>query len=138
MPLVGLFRRNDAIEQGLILIRARAMRALSVRPLAPLRYDVDALIEKFPGARDCSRDPAHLDIRAKYEGYIARRTARLSARRNGKLAHSGNDHYASIKACATKRAKSSSPSLPEAWASAANQRITPADVMVLAIHLDRK
>ena len=110
--------RRDAIEQGLSLLRAtRNAPGTAFDHLRRSDVTWDALIATFPAASVIRSDiRPHLDIRAKYEGYIARQDRQIerSAQWETKLIPPPSTTQPS-KDSATKPARSSTRSRREAW-----------------------
>ncbi|HEY8750078.1 MAG TPA: tRNA uridine-5-carboxymethylaminomethyl(34) synthesis enzyme MnmG [Tepidisphaeraceae bacterium] len=134
--------RQKSIDEGLSLLRTQRNADLTAFDYLR-RSDVtwEALVAAFPGVSAITPDTGRLlDIRAKYEGYIARQDRQIerSAHWEAKLIPSTID-YATIKGLRNEARQKLGTFTPRSLGQALRiSGITPADVMVLAIHLDRR
>jgi tRNA uridine 5-carboxymethylaminomethyl modification enzyme len=137
----GFVSRREALSTTMALLREQ--RVDGVNALEWLRRsetDWDKLAAKLPAAGGVGRETGRLiEIRVKYEGYIARQQRQIErfALLESKLIPSGIDYRAVVglrNEARTKLAKFAPRSLGQALRISG---ITPADVTVLAIHLQR-
>src|SRR4029079_12898812 len=133
--------RNSAIERGVDLLRAtRNANGSAFDHLRRSDVTWNELIERFPAvAAICEEVRPHLDIRAKYEGYIARQDRQIerSAQWEAKLIPPGID-YATIKGLRNEARQKLVTFTPRSLGQALRiSGITPADVTLSAVHLQR-
>ena len=133
--------RRDAVSAGISLLRAsRVGDVAAMDYLRRSEVTWPDLVARVPEAVAISPDVGRLiDIRAKYEGYIARQDRQIerSAQWETKLIPPTVDysHVVGLRNEARQKlAKFTPRSLGQALRISG---ITPADVTVLAIHLDR-
>jgi tRNA uridine 5-carboxymethylaminomethyl modification enzyme len=133
--------RRDAIAAGIELLRAN--RIGDVPALEYLRRsDVmwSDLVGKLPVAAAIPADVGRqVDIRIKYEGYIARQDRQIErfAKMETKLIPAAID-YAKVAGLRNEAKQKLSKFTPRSLGQALRiSGITPADVTLLAIHLDR-
>jgi tRNA uridine 5-carboxymethylaminomethyl modification enzyme len=133
--------RSEAIESGVALLKStRNAGGSAFDHLRRSDVSWERLAEAFPFVAAIGEEVRpHLDIRAKYEGYIARQDRQIerSAQWEAKLIPPGID-YATIKGLRNEARQKLHTFTPRSLGQALRiSGITPADVMVLAIHLDR-
>jgi tRNA uridine 5-carboxymethylaminomethyl modification enzyme len=133
--------RMQAIRNGIALLRAS--RVGDVSAFDYLRRSEVSWVDlagKVPAAAAIEAGVGRLiDIRAKYEGYIARQDKQIerSAQWETKLIPQSVD-YASVVGLRNEARQKFSKFTPRSLGQALRiSGITPADVTVLAIHLDR-
>jgi tRNA uridine 5-carboxymethylaminomethyl modification enzyme len=134
--------RRQSIAQGLALLQD--MREGELKAIDYLRRSEVTwrdLLQRFPQAS--AIDPTigwQIEIRAKYEGYIARADKQIErfAQMEGKLIPATFD-YARVTGLRNEARQKLTKFTPRSLGQALRiSGITPADVTVLAIHLDRK
>jgi tRNA uridine 5-carboxymethylaminomethyl modification enzyme len=134
--------RSNAIDGGLSLLRAtRNPTGSAFDHLRRSDVTWETLVATHPAVAAIAPGiRPHLDIRAKYEGYIARQDRQIerSAQWEAKLIPPTID-YATIKGLRNEARQKLLTFTPRSLGQALRiSGITPADVMVLAIHLDRR
>ena len=133
--------RRDAVEDGIALLRgARIGDVSGFDYLRRSEVTWQVLADELPAARVLSDDVGRLiEIRAKYEGYIARQDRQIErfAQLECKLIPSSID-YARVVGLGNEARQKLSTFTPRSLGQALRiSGITPADVTVLAIHLGR-
>ncbi len=136
-----LSRRRDAIVAGESLLRSHRIGDGSAFDyLRRSEVAWDELCTKLPEAAAVPVDVRRpIDIRAKYEGYIARQDRQIErfAQMESKLIPTSID-YASVTGLRNEAKQKLSRFTPRSLGQALRiSGITPADVTVLAIHLSR-
>jgi tRNA uridine 5-carboxymethylaminomethyl modification enzyme len=133
--------RRDEIERGMEMLRtSRVDGTLAADFLRRSESDWAKLSEIFPLAREIPSDIAmQLEIRVKYAGYIAKQDKQIErfAKMENKLIPLSLDYgrVTGLRNEALQKLKTFTPrSLGQALRISG---ITPADVTLLAIHLDR-
>ena len=133
--------RRDAIESGVALLRTnRIDGAMAFDRLRRSDTDWRKLTEQLPAAAALPADVGRaIEVRAKYEGYIARQDKQIErfTRMEHKLIPTSLDYSRVVglrNEARQKLAKFTPRSLGQALRISG---ITPADVTVLAIHLER-
>jgi len=133
--------RRDAVANGIALLRsARVNDSTGMDFLRRSDVTWNDLVQKFPAAAAIAPHVGRLiEIRAKYEGYIARQDKQIerSAQWETKLIPQTID-YARVVGLRNEARQKLSKFTPRSLGQALRiSGITPADVTVLAIHLDR-
>jgi len=133
--------RSEAIENGVALLKStRNAGGSAFDHLRRSDVNWERLTESFPAVAVIEEEVRpHLDIRAKYEGYIARQDRQIerSAQWEAKLIPPGID-YATVKGLRNEARQKLHTFTPRSLGQALRiSGITPADVMVLAIHLGK-
>ena len=133
--------RREAIEQGVALLstqREGELRALDYLRRSEISWD--DMVAKFPAATAIAPDVGwQIEIRAKYEGYIARADKQIErfAQMENKLIPPTLD-YTRVMGLRNEARQKLSKFNPRSLGQALRiSGITPADVTVLAIHLER-
>jgi tRNA uridine 5-carboxymethylaminomethyl modification enzyme len=134
--------RRDAIASGISLLQAtRLGDGTAMDYLRRSEVSWDDLATRVPAASELARDVGRLiEIRAKYEGYIARQDKQIerSAQWEMKLIPPTID-YAAVVGLRNEARQKLSQFTPRSLGQALRiSGITPADVTVLAIHMERK
>ncbi|MGH7213666.1 MAG: tRNA uridine-5-carboxymethylaminomethyl(34) synthesis enzyme MnmG [Tepidisphaeraceae bacterium] len=134
--------RRDAVAGGIDLLKASRVDGLpAIDFLRRSQNDWRGLVEKLPEARAIAPDVARLiDVRVKYEGYIARQDRQIErfAKLETKLIPTGLD-YAKVIGLRNEARQKLTKFGPRSLGQALRiSGITPADVTLLAIHLQRK
>ncbi len=134
-------QRRDAIADGLDLVRMN--RVGDVPAVDYLRRsDVDwaQLVEKAPALTAISSDVGwQIEVRIKYQGYIARQDRQIErfSKMESKLIPSSID-YRAVTGLRNEAKQKLSKFTPRSLGQALRiSGITPADVTLLAVHLDR-
>ncbi len=134
--------RRDAIASGIETLRATRADGISAFDfLRRSETDWPALLAKFPMmGESIAPDVARLiEIRVKYDGYIARQTRQIErmSQLESKLIPASID-YASVVGLRNEARQKLAKFTPRSLGQALRiSGITPADMTVLAIHLDR-
>ena len=134
--------RRDAIDSGVEMLRAARVDGVPAFDWLR-RGDADwaALRARLPAAAALARDVGRqIEVRAKYEGYIARQDRAIErfAQMEQKLIPTGVD-YAAVAGLRNEARQKFTRFTPRSLGQALRiSGITPADVTVLAIHLDRR
>jgi tRNA uridine 5-carboxymethylaminomethyl modification enzyme len=134
--------RRDAVERGLDLLRqSRIDGALASDWLRRPDNTWDALTQRLPAAEPIAQDVARLiEIRVKYEGYIARQDRQIErfAKLETKLIPVNID-YRTVTGLRNEARQKLSTFNPRSLGQALRiSGITPADVTLLAVHLERR
>lgn len=134
--------RRDAIAGGITMLQgARVGDSTAMEYLRRSEVSWDDLAQRVPAASELSREVGRLiEIRAKYEGYIARQDKQIerSAQWEMKLIPATID-YTAVVGLRNEARQKLSKFTPRSLGQALRiSGITPADVTVLAIHLDRR
>jgi tRNA uridine 5-carboxymethylaminomethyl modification enzyme len=134
--------RRDAVADAIELLRtSRIDGVLASDWLRRSEHDWSALVEQLPTARTIAPDVARqIEIRIKYEGYIARQDKQIErfAKMESKLIPPSLD-YAAVIGLRNEARQKLSKFTPRSLGQALRiSGITPADVTLLAIHLERR
>jgi tRNA uridine 5-carboxymethylaminomethyl modification enzyme len=134
--------RREAVELGLDLLRQSRMDgALASDWLRRPDNTWDSLAQRLPAAEPIPPDVARLiEIRVKYEGYIARQDRQIErfAKLETKLIPANID-YRAVTGLRNEARQKLSTFNPRSLGQALRiSGITPADVTLLAVHLDRR
>jgi tRNA uridine 5-carboxymethylaminomethyl modification enzyme len=134
--------RREAVELGLDLLRQSRMDgALASDWLRRPDNTWDSLAQRLPAAEPIPPDVARLiEIRVKYEGYIARQDRQIArfAKLETKLIPANID-YRAVTGLRNEARQKLSTFNPRSLGQALRiSGITPADVTLLAVHLDRR
>jgi tRNA uridine 5-carboxymethylaminomethyl modification enzyme len=137
----GFVARRDAIVHGTALLRsARIGDVPAFDVLRRSEVTWPEIVAKVPAAGAIGEDIGRLlDIRVKYEGYIARQDRQIerSAQWEMKLIPTTTD-YGQVVGLRNEARQKLSEFTPRSLGQALRiSGITPADITVLAIHLDR-
>ena len=133
--------RREAVEQGASLLRATRVGNLSAFEYLR-RPDVSwpQIVERVPAAAALGANVGwQIEVRAKYEGYIARQDKQIErfAKMESKLIPADLD-YAGVTGLRNEARQKLIKFTPRSLGQALRiSGITPADVTVLAIHLER-
>ena len=133
--------RRDAVNDGLELLRTIRIDGVPASDwLRRTDTDWSALLQRLPAASSIPRDVARLiEIKVKYEGYIARQDKQIE--RFAKLEHKlipPTIDYAKVIGLRNEARQKLSKFTPRSLGQALRiSGITPADVTILAVHLDR-
>jgi tRNA uridine 5-carboxymethylaminomethyl modification enzyme len=134
--------RRDEVATGLEFLRSNRIEGILASDwLRRSQSTWDALAQKLPTAQSIAPDIARqIEIRVKYEGYIARQDRQIErfAKMESKLIPTSID-YARV----TGQRNEAPPKLMKFTPRSLGQAlrisgITPADVTLIAIHLDRR
>jgi tRNA uridine 5-carboxymethylaminomethyl modification enzyme len=134
--------RRDAIASGIELLRASRIEGISgIELLRRPTTRWSDIVEKIPGALSIAPDVARLiDIHVKYEPYIARQDKAIE--RFAKLEHKlipPQMDYSRVTGLRNEAKQKFSKFTPRSLGQALRiSGITPSDVTLLAIHLDRR
>src|SRR5947208_119254 len=133
--------RRDAIHAGLDLLRNSRIEGIPATDwLRRSDSDWSTLVEKLPAASVIRPDVAwQIEVRVKYEGYIARQNRQIErfAKMESKLIPTSLD-YAGVVGLRNEARQKLGKFTPRSLGQALRiSGITPADVTVLAVHLDR-
>jgi tRNA uridine 5-carboxymethylaminomethyl modification enzyme len=133
--------RRAAIEAGVALLRShRIDRAPAFDWLRGSEADWGKLVERLPAAAVLPADVGRaIKVRAKYEGYIARQDKQIErfAKMEHKLIPPSLD-YAKVVGLRNEARQKLAKFTPRSLGQALRiSGITPADVTVLAVHLER-
>jgi tRNA uridine 5-carboxymethylaminomethyl modification enzyme len=134
-------RRREAIESALALLSRTRVEGIALDDLLR-RPDVtwDSLLDRCDPLRAIPADVARLlDIRVKYAGYIARQDKQIErfAKMEARLIPTTID-YAKVTGLRNEARQKLGTFTPRSLGQALRiSGITPADVTLLAIHLDR-
>ncbi|HXE53633.1 MAG TPA: hypothetical protein VN541_11480, partial [Tepidisphaeraceae bacterium] len=137
----GFSERREQIQQALTLLRgSRAGDIPAIDYLRRSEVSWPDLVAQLPAARATSPKVGRLiEIRAKYEGYIDRQDRQIErfAQWETKLIPHWID-YAAVTGLRNEARQKLAKFTPRSLGQALRiSGITPADVTVLAIHLDR-
>ncbi len=135
-------KRRTQIEEGIALLRASRVEGVPASDwLRRSENDWAKLAEKLPSASAVDADVARLvEIRVKYEGYIARQDRQIEkfAKMESKLIPASID-YATVIGLRNEAKQKLSKFTPRSLGQALRiSGITPADVTLIAIHLDKR
>jgi tRNA uridine 5-carboxymethylaminomethyl modification enzyme len=133
--------RRNAVSSGIDLLRSLRVEGIDADDwLRRPENDWTKLVRLQPEAGAISIDVARLvEIRVKYEGYIARQDRQIErfAKLETKLIPATMD-YASVRGLRNEARQKLSKFSPRSLGQALRiSGITPADVTILAVHLDR-
>jgi tRNA uridine 5-carboxymethylaminomethyl modification enzyme len=133
--------RRDALEAGLALLREQRMGdTVALDHLRRPDTTWDSLVEKIAALASIPPDVGRLlEIRAKYAGYIARQARQIerSAQWETKLIPA-SINYASVTGLRNEARQKLATFTPRSLGQALRiSGITPADVLVLSVHLTR-
>jgi tRNA uridine 5-carboxymethylaminomethyl modification enzyme len=134
--------RKKAITAGLELLRSgRIDNAPAMEVLRRPDVSWPQFVKKFPAAAEIAADVGRqIEIRVKYEGYILRQDRQIerSAKTESKLIPNGVD-YSQVSGLRNEARQKLIKFTPRSLGQALRiSGITPADVTLLAIHLERK
>jgi tRNA uridine 5-carboxymethylaminomethyl modification enzyme len=134
--------RRAQIDDGLALLRASRVEGIPASDwLRRSENNWTKLVAKWPGASAITPDVARLvEIRVKYEGYIARQDRQIEkfGKMESKLIPSSID-YATVVGLRNEAKQKLSTFTPRSLGQALRiSGITPADVTLIAIHLDKR
>jgi tRNA uridine 5-carboxymethylaminomethyl modification enzyme len=134
--------RRTQIKDGIALLRASRVEGLPASDwLRRSENDWAKVVEKLPAASTVDADVARLvEIRVKYEGYIARQDRQIEkfAKMESKLIPTSID-YAAVVGLRNEAKQKLSKFTPRSLGQALRiSGITPADVTLIAIHLDKR
>jgi tRNA uridine 5-carboxymethylaminomethyl modification enzyme len=134
-------RRRDLIAKGIALLRSsRVSDGSAMDFLRRSEITWNEMVAKVPAAATISQDVGRLiEIRAKYEGYIARQDKQIerSAQWETKLIPHSID-YARVVGLRNEARQKLTTFTPRSLGQALRiSGITPADVTVLSIHIGR-
>ncbi len=134
--------RRQQIEDGIALLRATRVEGVTASDwLRRSESDWTKLAEKLPEARAVEPSIARLiEVRVKYEGYIARQDRQIEkfAKMESKLIPASID-YATVVGLRNEAKQKLSTFTPRSLGQALRiSGITPADITLIAIHLDKK
>jgi tRNA uridine 5-carboxymethylaminomethyl modification enzyme len=134
--------RRDATERGINLLKSsRVDGVLAFDWLRRADADWAKLVERLPAAQSIPSDVARqIEIRAKYDGYIARQSRQIErfAQVEQKLIPDWVD-YSTVAGLRNEAKQKFAKFTPRSLGQALRiSGITPADVTVLAIHLERR
>jgi tRNA uridine 5-carboxymethylaminomethyl modification enzyme len=133
--------RREAIATGLDLLQSSRVDGVSAADwLRRSENDWSKLAERLPGVGSLSADIAsQIEIRIKYAGYIAKQDKQIErfAKMENKLIPVNLD-YARVTGLRNEARQKLTKFTPRSLGQALRiSGITPADVTLLAIHLDR-
>ena len=134
--------RRESVATGIELLRtSRIDGVLASDWLRRSESTWEKLAANLPAARSIAADIArHVEIRVKYEGYIARQHRQIErfAKMETKLIPTSLD-YARVTGLRNEARQKLTKFTPRSLGQALRiSGITPADVTLIAIHLDRK
>jgi tRNA uridine 5-carboxymethylaminomethyl modification enzyme len=133
--------RRDAVSSGIEMLRSLRVEGIAADDwLRRPENDWSKLVTLQPAAGAVPSDVARLvEIRVKYEGYIARQDRQIErfAKLEAKLIPTGID-YATVRGLRNEARQKLCKFSPRSLGQALRiSGITPADVTILAVHLDR-
>jgi tRNA uridine 5-carboxymethylaminomethyl modification enzyme len=134
--------RRDRITAGVELLRSHQIHGTAASDwLRRPENNWDTLVEELPAARTISPDVSRqIEIRLKYEGYLARQEKQIE--RFAKLEHKLIPHsieYTKVAGLRNEARQKLTQFTPRSLGQALRiSGITPADVTLIAVHLERR